>query len=98
MDRLKKTVIISLIALVAAQLIASNVLAGKGRQLVELEQQARKLARENAALREELAEESSLAKIASSAARLGLTEPGSVLYLNLTEPVAQAPSDYGIVP
>lgn len=98
MERLKKAVFVTLVSLVAAQLVASNVLAGKGRQLVELEEEASKLARDNARISAELAKERSLARIASEASALGFSKPGSITYLNLTEPVAAAPSDYDTVP
>lgn len=81
-------VIALLAAVVAAQLIVSSALAGKGSELVKLEEEARRLDRENSKLKQEVAQSSSLSKVAEIAEELGFTKPSSFVYINLSEPVA----------
>lgn len=81
-----------LAGVLAAQLVVSNVLAGRGSELVRLEEEVKRLERDNNGLSQELAKDSSLNKINTLADSLGFTKPESVLYINLTEPVAFRPS------
>lgn len=85
-------VTVLLAVVVAAQLIVSSALAGKGSELVRLEEEARRLERENSKLKQEFAEKSSLSKIAQVAKELGFTKPSSFVYINLSEPVASLDS------
>lgn len=81
-----------LAGVLAAQLVVSNVLAGRGSELVRLEEEVKRLERDNNGLSQELAKDSSLNKINTLADSLGFTKPEFVLYINLTEPVAFRPS------
>lgn len=80
-----------LFAVLAIQLVASNALAGKGGDLRDLEKEASRLSYQNQLLKSELAEMSSLSRIASQSAELGLGRPESVIYADLSQPVAALP-------
>ncbi|MDO8503168.1 MAG: hypothetical protein Q7S60_00610 [bacterium] len=80
-----------LLAVLAIQLIASNALAGKGGELGELEKKVSSLSYQNQLLKSELAQKSSLSLIASQSAELGLAKPESIIYAELSQPVAALP-------
>lgn len=80
-----------LVASLAAQLFVTTILAGRGSELANLEQEASQLTEENGFLRNELAQKSSLGQIAQKATELGFSQPGLLEYLNLTEEVAGLP-------
>lgn len=85
-------VLLSLLTVVLGiQLIASNALAGKGGELGELEKKASSLSYQNQLLKSELAQKSSLSLIASQSAELGLAKPESIIYAELSQPVAALP-------
>lgn len=73
------------------QLLVSGMLAGKGEELARLNEEAHRLARENQILQEELSEKRALTKIAAETERLNLAKPTSVIYLDLSAPVAALP-------
>lgn len=92
--KLGKVGILSLALLAVAmivQLVASNALAGRGGELGELEKEASHLSYQNQLLRSELAQKSSLSRIASQSAELGLTKPELIIYADLSQPVAALP-------
>lgn len=83
-------VFVALGVVIAAQLVVSNLAAGKGQHLTELERKAGQLSRENQSLAEGFAQESSLTKLAADAASSGFEKPENILYLDTANPVAQA--------
>lgn len=78
-------------AALAGQLAVTHILAGRGGELANLDKEAVKIARENQILQEELAQKSSLFRIASESGRLGLAKPEKILYISLSWPVAALP-------
>lgn len=87
-----KIIFSALFLVLAAQLVVSNVLAGRGGELVALEEQATQLARENEELRTQIVQQSSLQKISFAAEEAGFVKPESIVYIKLSEPVALGPS------
>src|SRR5688572_26623406 len=77
-----------LLFVVMAQLIVSNMLASKGDEMVSLEKQIVQLGRENQNARQEMAEKASLAQVSRSIEQLGFVAPASIIYVDLTQPVA----------
>ena len=81
--------IIAVIFLV--QLVITSTLASRGQELSDLDSQAALLARENQSIKEELAQKTSLLKISAKAQELGLIKPDSVVYVDVSSPVAILP-------
>jgi type VI protein secretion system component VasK len=75
-------VLFVLAVLAVVQLWAANRLATQGTALADLEARARLVEEENQELNNRLTYFSSLARIASDSARLGLTEADRVVYLS----------------
>lgn len=80
---------------ITAQLIVSNLAAGKGHTLATLEAKAVQISRENQNLQEALSQSSSLTKLAQDAAGSGFAKPENIMYLEASllhaaKPVAQA--------
>lgn len=84
----EKIVLLALVTTVFLQLVVTTVLAGRGDEVAKLEEEAKRVERENGVLKQELAQKSSLHEILSEAEKLGFTQPESFVYINTTEPVA----------
>ncbi len=92
--KIGKAGVLSLALLAVAalvQLVASNALAGKGGELGELEKAASRLVKENQLLKSDVSQKASLSNIAAQSAELGLTYPESIIYADLSQPVAALP-------
>jgi hypothetical protein len=74
-----------------SQFIVSNVLALKGEEVVRATEKTIKLSRQNQELREALASEMSMTKVASDAQNLGLSQASNLKYFDLSQPVAALP-------
>lgn len=86
-------VIFSVLAMViGTQLLVSNILSVRGSTLAELEKQASELARNNQLIKQEMAQHSSLSKIALSAESLGMVKPEQMLYIDVGQAVASLPT------
>lgn len=89
---IRKIVLYTVLSIVvAAQLFASNYLAGEGGHLSTLEKKASLLIRENQTLQEELAERASLTKLAVEAQASGFAKAENIMYLDTSLPVAALP-------
>mgnify|MGYP001619902308 FL=1 len=85
--------VLSILAFViGAQLLVSNILSVRGSELAELEKQASELARNNQLIKQEMAQHSSLNKIALSAESLGMVKPEQILYIDVGQAVASLPT------
>lgn len=73
---------------IAAQLIVTNVLAGLGTEAAKLETEAITLQRQNQTMRQDLATQTSLNKIAQAAREAGFIKPQTVVWVDLNTPVA----------
>ncbi|MAG59445.1 hypothetical protein CMO96_01505 [Candidatus Woesebacteria bacterium] len=89
----KVWVVVSLLLafVLTTQLVVSNVLAGRGGELAVLETASYSLAQENQFLKQELATKTSLLYIESQAEELGFGGPDSIIYIDLSLPVASLP-------
>ena len=74
------------------KLVVSSTLAGRGQDLAELESRVAELSRENREIKETLAASASISKIATLSAELGLARAKKTVYVELSNPVAQAQS------
>lgn len=84
----EKIILLVLGITVFFQLVITTVLAGRGDEMAKLEEEAKRVERENGILKQELAQKSSLHEILSEAEKLGFTQPEAFVYINTTEPVA----------
>lgn len=85
--------VLSILAVViGAQLLVSNILSVRGSELAELERQASELARNNQLIKQEMAQHSSLSKIALFAESLGMVKPEQMLYIDVGQAVASLPT------
>ena len=80
-----------LIVSIVTQFIVSNVLALKGEEVVQATEKAKTLSRQNQELREALASQRSMTKIASEAQNMGLSQASNLKYFDLSQPVAALP-------
>lgn len=87
-EKAKVILFTGFLVLLAAQLLMSGTLAGKGGELAQIEGKMKKLERENNHLRQEVSQQGALHKIAARAQELGFVKPGEFLYINLTDTVA----------
>ncbi len=81
-----------LAAVIGIQLMMSNILAVRGNELSGLEKQAAALSRNNQTIKQEMSRHSSLTNIASMAESLGMVKPESLLYIDITAPIAAVPT------
>lgn len=81
-----------LMVVLAAQLLVSNILSVRGSELAGLEREAAELARNNQIIKQEMAQHSSLSKIATTAENLGMVKPEQMLYIDVGQAVASLPT------
>lgn len=84
----EKIVLLTLGITVFFQLFITTVLAGRGNEVAKLEEEVKKVERENGVLKQELAQKSSLHEILFEAEKLGFKQAESFVYINTTDPVA----------
>lgn len=74
------------------KLLVSSTLADRGQYLAQLDAEMVKLSRENRIIKEDVASNSSIVKIATESAGLGLVKSVKSIYVELAQPVAQIPN------
>lgn len=83
------TLFVLLAIIISIQLIMSNMYAGKGARLANLEKEALKLTSQNQLISQELANNSSFMTLSKDALEAGFVKPEKFLYLDSSTPVAQ---------
>lgn len=78
----------ALVFLFVLKLVLINLLAIKGGELAKIERETREISRKNQFLKEEIAANTSLSRIASESEKFGLARPAEVIYVNLQQPPA----------